>query len=101
MEYFIFLFFNNFVTYVIVMSEILYQLYQKSIALSQVGFVVLFMFSRISEQTLLCLVEGAYITFMTTINRCIPVAIAIYRNVFRIIFILTSHPDTLHVTFVT
>jgi len=37
------------------------------------------MFSRISEQTLLCLVEGAYITFMTTINRCIPVAIAIYR----------------------
>ena len=37
------------------------------------------MFSRISEVPVLCLLETGYNTFMTTINRCIPMAIAIYR----------------------
>ena len=37
------------------------------------------MFSRISKVEVLCLLETGYNTFMTTSNRCIPMAIAIYR----------------------
>ena len=34
---------------------------------------------RVSEVEVLCLLEAGYNTFMTTSNRCIPSAIAIYR----------------------
>ena len=37
------------------------------------------MFSRISEVEVLCLLETGYNTFLTTSNRSIPMAIAIYR----------------------